>query len=80
MTRSVSRSRAGSARRSIALIFSPVIVKLKITRGFPLVAHTAPATPLMSASRAARARPEKFPATAAAPRATQPSAPIRAAV
>src|SRR5205823_1199872 len=70
---------AGSPSRSIAVIFPPERVKLKTTRGWPPLAHTRPATPSMSASLAALARPEKNPATCCAPRVSA-SVPIRTTV
>ena len=51
----------------MATIFPPVTVKLKTTRGRPLGAQTAPGDPLTNAKSAAWARPQKVPATAAAP-------------
>src|SRR5262249_8767276 len=67
-----------SPSRSIAVIFPPLSVKLKTTRGRPPTAHTTPVIPLMSASLAALARPKNMAATASAPR-TSGSAPVRTA-
>lgn len=55
-----------------------LIVKSDATSGRPLTAHTTPTAPSMSAGCAPRARSEKVPATAAAPR-TSPGEPIRTA-
>src|SRR5207249_6805905 len=57
-----------SAMRSMATILPPAIVKPNIICGLPPGAHTSPGNPLTSAGCAARARPEKVSATAAAPR------------
>src|SRR5262249_6489372 len=76
VTRSSCPSVPGSPSRSIAVIFPSVRVKVKTTRGRPPTAHTAPATPLMSASLAALARPRNMAATAATPRISG-SAPVR---
>jgi len=66
--RSRRLSCSGSARSSISTILPASIVKTKTTRGLPPGAHTAPANPSTRASLAARARPKKVSATAAAPR------------
>jgi hypothetical protein len=54
----------------------PVTVKPNTTRGRPPGTHTAPTAPSMSTGWANRARPEKVPATAVAPR----TSPVRARI